>query len=119
MTDGNDHLPTSAEALNDWRAAERDLAKATAGREAAEVAAEAAQLADRAAIHTAEAARAALEASTEAEQTARLTADASRTATLAARGELTRRQGLESEATTSEAQARDAYRAAEDRARAK
>jgi len=119
MTDGPDHLPTSADTLNDWRAAERALATATAGREAAEVAAEAASLAETAATRTADAARAALEAATEAEQTARLTADAARTATLAARGELVKRQDHEAAATAAEGNARDAYRAAEERARSR
>src|SRR5262245_26476171 len=102
MTDGTERLPTSAETLTDWRVAERALATATAGREAAEIAADAAELAEKAAVKTADAARTALTAATEAEQTARLTADAARTATLAARGELTKRQDIETDATATE-----------------
>jgi len=115
----NDRLPTSAETLNEWRAAERALAGATAQREAAELAAEAATLAESAAVKTATAAKSALDAATDAAETARVTAEAAKTATLAARGELRKRQGMETEAAANEGEARDAYRAAEDRARSR
>lgn len=110
-------LPTAGQAMTDWRIAERALETAIAGRDAAEVAAEAASLAEVAAMKTAAASRAALEAATEAEQTARLTAAAARVASQAARGEVTMRLGLEADATSVEGKASDAYEAAEQRAR--
>jgi hypothetical protein len=110
-------LPTAGQALTDWRTAERALATAIAGRDAAEVAAAAAALAEVAAIKTAAASRTALEAATEAEQTARLTATAARVASEASRGEVTKRLGLEADATSAEGKASDAYEAAEQRAR--
>lgn len=110
-------LPSAAQALTDWRIAERALATATAGRDAAELAAEAAAFAEVAAIKTAAASRAALEAATEAEETARFTATAARVASQAARGEVTKRLGLEVDATSVESMASDAYQAAEERAR--
>jgi exonuclease SbcC len=113
----NERLPSSAETLTDWRAAERALSTATANREASELAAEAAALAEQAATRTAEAARTALEAATRAEETARRTAEAASSATVAARGELMKRQGAETDAIAAEDSARDAYRAAEERAR--
>jgi len=115
--DGADRLPTSSETLTDWRAAERALSAAQANREAAEVAAKAATIAEDAAMKTAESARTALEAASRAEESARLTAEAAQHATKAATVELARRQGVESDATKTETDAHDAFRAAEERAR--
>ena len=113
----NDRPPGTAETLEEWRAAERALATAMMGREAAEIAAAAAQIAENAAVRTAEAARAALSAATAAQESARATADASRAASEAARGEVVRRTGMETDATSAETTARDRYREAEGRAR--
>jgi hypothetical protein len=113
----DESLPTAPQALTDWRHAERALATAIAGRDAAELAAAAAALAEEAAIKTAIASRAALEAATQAEETARFTATAARVASEAARGEVTKHLGLEADATTAENTASGAYAAAEDRAR--
>jgi hypothetical protein len=116
MRDENDAIGT-AEALTEWRSAERALATAKAGRVAAQEAASAAKLAESAAAATAEAARRALEAATAAEASARATADAARATVAAAEQDVVDKTMVEAEAGRIESRAQTDYQQAEQRAR--
>jgi hypothetical protein len=70
--------PSAAEALETWRRTEREVARSTAQRVAAEVAHQSARLADEAAQATARAADAASHAAAEASRAATATAEAAR-----------------------------------------
>ena len=116
MSDENDTMGT-AQALSEWRVAERALATAKAGRVAAAQAATAAKLAESAAMATAKASRRALEAATAADASARATADAARATLEAANHDVEDRTVVEAEAGRVEAQAQADYQQAEQRAR--
>ena len=111
--------PTVAEALGDWREAERRAIRATAQREAAEVATAAAELAEEAAWATATAAQAAQEAAGQAYRAAEATAQAATKVLQAVQSEGEARRGLEHEAVEAEASAHEVYGAARERAEAK
>ena len=80
-------LPTTAEALQAWRAAEQVAAVSDRGKVASDAAVTAAMTASEAAAATAASAKAALEAATSAEATARATAEAAEAVIQAARQE--------------------------------
>ena len=112
---GSETLST-AEALQQWRAAERLVAVARRGRVAAEAAAAAAEDAAEAAAATAEAAKAALESMALAETSAAKTAAASKAVVLSTRADLADAQSEEALSEINEVDAQAQYRAATTRA---
>ena len=108
---------TTANALQEWREAERDLAVAKRGQEAADVAVQAAEQASKAAADTAAAARAALEAATRAEASASATAEAASVLVDATRSDQSDATADVRKAESGEVEAHERYRRAAERAR--
>jgi hypothetical protein len=108
--------PTTVEALQGWREAERTAAVARRGRFAAQVAVQAAEEASAAAIATAEAARSALASATLAEASAMKTATSARLVVEAATVDLTGADSESAQADINEITARDLYHQSADEA---
>jgi hypothetical protein len=117
VTDREHSRKATAAALEEWREADRTLARATDARAAAQSAAETAARAETAAIDTAAAARAALEAATAAEASARATAVAAEATAQAAREHSVARDLAHGDAVDNEAAAHRRYQEAEGQAR--
>jgi hypothetical protein len=113
---GKSESLSTAEALQQWRAAERLVAVARRGRIAAEAAAAAAADAAEAAIATAEAAKAALASMDLAEKSAAKTAAASKVVVLSTRADLADAESEEAMSEVNEVDAQAKYRAATERA---
>lgn len=114
-SDESESLST-AEALQQWRAAERLVAVARRGRVAAEAAAAAAEDAARAATATADAAKAALASMALAETSAAKTAAASKLVVLSTRADLADAETEQAMSEVNEVEAQSQYRAATTRA---
>ncbi|HJP89740.1 MAG TPA: hypothetical protein VJ850_11960 [Candidatus Limnocylindrales bacterium] len=111
-----DKEPTTAEALESWRVAERNVAVARRGRLSAQAAADAAQEAVAAAAATADAAKAALASMALAEQTAARTAAAARLLVGSTQADLADSDAELAQSEVNEVAARVGYRDAAARA---
>ena len=109
--------PTTAEALEAWRAAERNVAVARRGRLSAETAARAAEEAAEAATATAQAAKDALASMELAEKSAAKTATAAREVVESTRADLADADTDLALTEVGEAEAHTQYRDASDRAK--
>ena len=116
MTDDEPDKIRTADALQEWRAAERTVAVARRGRLAAEAAVTAAEEAARAAIDTANAAKAALNSAKLAEASAAKTANAAKIIVQSTRADLADADTDVAAAEIGEAEAHDRYRRATERA---
>ena len=116
MAADDDNLPTTAQSLATWRAAERAVVITKRGRVSAEAAAAAADEAATKAAATADAAEAALAAVTLAEASASESADAARVVTAATRADVVNATSDVAAASEDEAAAREEYRRSATRA---
>ena len=115
----NADQPTTEQALEEWRRAERVVAVARRGRIAAQVAADAAKDATEAAAATATSARAALDAAKLAEESAAKTAAAARVLAESTVANLADSDSESAMADIDEAAAHERYRRASARAQEK
>jgi hypothetical protein len=114
--DANPERLSTADALQQWRAAERLVAVARRGKIAAQAAATAAEDAAEAAAATADAAKAALASMALAETSAAKTAAASKIVVMSTRADLADAETDEAMSQINEVDAQAQYREATDRA---